>query len=137
MFNVTTSNAIISKSKKIFLIFFWISGIYIKFGILWKKNWASEVICFRNYRLQKAVLLKCIKSLGSEHLWTFNMLKCPKDCLNHHGSVFLIFLIALKENQLQKVCFSSICNLETVSQEIDTRWQEFSVSITECLLKPI
>ena len=62
MFNATNSNAIISKSKIICWIFFCISGIYIKSVTLWKKRWASEPICFWNYRLQKAGLLKYWKA---------------------------------------------------------------------------
>ena len=34
-----------------------------------KKRWASEVICFRKYRLQKAQLLKCPKSPCLRTLW--------------------------------------------------------------------
>ena len=41
-----------------FFFFFCISGIYIKFEILWEKRWASEIICLWNYRLQKAELPK-------------------------------------------------------------------------------
>ena len=62
MFNWTNSNAIISKSKNIFSTFFFISGIYIKFEILSKNSWASEVISYWNYRLENAELLKCPKS---------------------------------------------------------------------------
>ena len=102
-----------------------------------RKDEPREVICFWNYRLQKAGLLKCIKSPVSEHLWTVNMLKCPKDCLSLHGSIFLIFLITLKENQLHKFCFSSVCNLETVCYHINTRWQAFCLSKPECLSQPI
>ena len=91
MSSAPNSKAIISKSKNIFLIFFCISRIYIKLGILWKKRWALDVICFWNYRLQKAELLKCPKSGLSEHLWTVNMLKCPKHFLNLHSSIFLKF----------------------------------------------
>ena len=36
------------KSKNIFRIFFFFSETYIKFSILWKKIWASEVIFFWN-----------------------------------------------------------------------------------------
>ena len=79
------------KSKNIFWIFFFISKTYIKFWILWKKRWAAEIICFRKYRLQKASLMKCLKSPVSEHLWAVNMLKAPKHCLNLHGSIFVIF----------------------------------------------
>ena len=82
MSSETNSNAIISKSKNIFSIFFWISQIFIKFVLLCKKRSASEVICFWNYRLQKAGLLKLLKSPLREHLWIVNMLKHPKDCLN-------------------------------------------------------
>ena len=88
MFNATNSNAIISKPKNIFSIFLCISGIYIKFWILSKKSWVSQVISYWNYRLQKSELLKSSKSLVSEHLWTVNMLKGSKDCLNLHGSIF-------------------------------------------------
>ena len=43
----------LSRNQKIFSEFFFcICGIYKKFWILWKKRWASEVICFLNYRLQ-------------------------------------------------------------------------------------
>ena len=91
VFNATNSNAYISKWKNIFWIFFCISFIYIKFVTLWKKKMASEVICYWNYKLQKAALLKCPKSPVSEHLWALNMLKCPKDFLNLHGNIFIIF----------------------------------------------
>ena len=56
-----------------------------------KKRWASEDICFWKYRLQKAGLLNSRKSRVSEHLWTVNMLKGPKDCLNLHSIIFVIF----------------------------------------------
>ena len=91
VFDTTISNAIISKSKNFFRIFFCISGIYIKVGILWKKRWRSDVICFWSFILQKPKLPKCLKSHVSEHLWTVNILKGPKYCLNPHGSIFFIF----------------------------------------------
>ena len=31
----------------------------------------------------------------SEHLYTVNMLKGPNDCLNLHGSIFVIFFLSL------------------------------------------
>ena len=36
--NATNSNAVISKSTNVFSIFFYLSGNYIKFGILWRKD---------------------------------------------------------------------------------------------------
>ena len=46
-------------------------------------------------------------------------------------------MITLKENQLKKLCLSSIWNLETVCWHIDIRWKVFSPSKSECLTQPI
>ena len=88
MFNATNSNAIMSKSKYIFSPFLKISEIYIQFGTLWKKRWASEVIYFWNYRLQKAGLFKWRKSPVSEHSWTLNMLKISERLLKSARQYF-------------------------------------------------
>ena len=45
---------------------------------------------FLKYGLENAALLKCLKSHMSEHLCTVNMLRGPKDCLNQHGSIFVV-----------------------------------------------
>ena len=44
-----------------------------------------------SYRLQKGGLLKCLKIAMSEHLWTANLLKGPKDNINLHATIFVIF----------------------------------------------
>ena len=90
-FNATNSNAIISKSKNTSWFFFWISSIYIKYWILWNQGWASKVFFFWNYRLQIAVLLKCVKSCVYEHLWTVNMLKGRKHWLKLRSIIFVEF----------------------------------------------
>ena len=105
VFNATYSKAIVLKSKNVLWNFFFIFVIYIKFGILWKKRWDSEVINFRNYRLEKAGFFKCLKSQVSEHLWTVNMLKCPKDCINLHGCIFAIFFDYLERKSAQETLF--------------------------------
>ena len=97
--------AIISKSKKIFPIFLSISEIYIKFGILWKRRSAWEVISFWYFRLQKAELLQSLKSSLSEHLWTVNMLKGPKDYFNLHGSIFVRFFDNSERKSARKFLF--------------------------------
>ena len=71
MSNATNSNANISKSKNISSVFCCLSGICIKFRMLWKKIPASEIISFWNYRLQKAGLLKSVKIPLSEHFFFF------------------------------------------------------------------
>ena len=136
-FHATNSNAFISKSKSISSIFFCLSGIYIIFAMHWKKSSASEVISFWNNRLEKAELLKCPKSPVSQHLWTVTILIGPKHCLNLPSSIFVIFLITLIKNQVQKLCFISIWNYETVCYHIDTRWEVFSLSKSECLIHRI
>ena len=50
----------------------------------------SRDFFLKPYRLQKARLLKHLKSPVSEHLWTVNMLKVPKHCFKLHGSFFVI-----------------------------------------------
>ena len=37
-----------------------------------------KLMYFRNYRLQKTWLEKCIKKLASKYGWTVNMLNGPK-----------------------------------------------------------
>ena len=75
MFNATNSKSIISKPKIFswFFFFFWISGIYINFWKLSKKSWASHVISYWNYRLEKVELLKSPKTririlMDSQHV---------------------------------------------------------------------
>ena len=77
----------------------------IKFKILWKKIWSSWEISFWNYRLQKAGLIKCLKSPVSEHLSIDNMLKVPKDFLNLHGSIFVIFFNHSEWKSAPKIVF--------------------------------
>ena len=81
----------LSRNEQIFSIFLCISGMYIKFEKLWKRIWASEVISFWTYRLQKGRLLKCLKNRVSEHSWTVSILTGPKHFTNLHAHIFVIF----------------------------------------------
>ena len=63
------------------------------------------MISFWNYRRQKAVLIKCLKSPVSKHLWTVNMLKGPKHCLNSHGTIFVIFFYYSETKYSRKILF--------------------------------
>ena len=51
--------------------------------------------------------------------------------------VMSYFLMTLKKIDLEKFCLSNVRNLQTVSQHIDTRWQVFLLSKSECLKQPI
>ena len=77
----------IKKNFLTFLLHFW--NLHKILNTL-KKRLPLDGITFSKYRLQKAGLLKSVKSLVSEHLWTVNMLKGPKECLNLQGSIFVI-----------------------------------------------
>ena len=70
-----------------------------------KKIWDSTVISFLNYRQQKVRLLKCQKSPVSEHLWTVNMLKGPKHCMNLHDSIFVTFFDHFERKSVPKNLF--------------------------------
>ena len=61
---------------------------------------------FRNYRLWKTWLDRCLKSPDSEHPLTHNMLKGPKHLLNLHGNTFIIFFITLSKTDLENVSLS-------------------------------
>ena len=57
---------------------------------------------FRNYRLRKILLDKCLKSPISEYRLTPNMLKSLKYCLNLHHASFIIFLYHFEKNGVVK-----------------------------------
>ena len=130
---------LLSQNQEIFSLFFF----FLHFQNLnkicdtFKQKMSLTVICFWNCRQQKAGLPKCLKIPMSEYLSTVNTLRCPKDCFNLHGNIFLIFLIALKRNQPQKFCFSGIWNLVTFCYPIDTRWYVFPLRKSKRLTKPI
>ena len=41
----------------------------------------------------------------SEHLWTVNMLKGPKYCLNLHGSIFVKYFDDSEKKLAQKILY--------------------------------
>ena len=125
----TNSNAIISKSKKIFWNFFCIIGICIRFGILWKKRRASEMISCWNYRLQNEGLLKCLKTSVSEHLWTVNMLKGPKDCLNLQCSIFCHIFWSLRKEMSSKNSVLLVSEILRLFVNILTPNDTYSLSV--------
>ena len=83
----------------------------------------------RNYRLQKAWLLKYIKSHESEHLWTFNMLKGPKHCLNLHGSSFVIFFKHSKKTSVLKNSVIVLSDILVLFVNILTPNDKYSLSV--------
>ena len=60
---------------------------------------------FLQLHTEKCELLKGLKSSKSEHLWTVNMLKEQKECLNLHGSIFVIFFDDSENKSAQRILF--------------------------------
>ena len=56
---------------------------------------------FRNKRLRKTWLVKCLKSPILEHFWTVNNLNGPKHCWNLHQSTFIICFVTLRHTQMR------------------------------------
>ena len=132
----TNSNAFMLKSKTFFWTFSCISRICIKLKILWKARWASEVIFFWNYRLQIVALPKRLKGPSSAHLWTVHMLKGPKDCLNLHGSIFVIFFVTLERSQ-SKTSVLVVSQTLRLFSKIMTPDEKYSLSVKASVyLKP-
>ena len=129
VFDATSSNSIIWKSKNMFSILFCISKIYVKFRTLFKKRWASEIICFWNYRLQKAELNKYPKSPVSKHLWIVKMLKGRKDYLNLHCSAFVIFFWSLWNKISSKNSVLVVSKTLTLFFNILTPDDKYSLSV--------
>ena len=126
------------KIKKIFSVFCCSSRIYIKFGILWKKICASEVISFWNYRMQKQGLLQWLKSALSELLSTVNMLNGPKDWLNFCGTIFVRFCDNSERKSTPKICVSVGSEILRQFVNILTPDYKYSLSVkSECLRLPI
>ena len=63
------------------------------------------MICFSNDRLQKAGLLKSLQNLVLKYLWTVNISKGPKHCLNLHRSIFVVFFDHSQKNSAGKILF--------------------------------
>ena len=91
----------------------------------------------RNYRLQKAWLIKCLKSPMSEHLWTVSMLKGPKHCLNLHGSSFVKFFGHYRRTQVRKNSGLVVSDILRLFLNILNPNDKYSVSVKVCLKEPI
>ena len=128
VFNTTNSNATFSESKKYlpnFVLHF--RNLHKIRNTLKKKRWASKVTCFLNYRLQKAGLLKCLKSPVSGHLRKANMLQVRKHCLNMHTRVFLSYFCALWKNIRSKNCVLVVSEILRLFVNILTPDDKYSV----------
>ena len=95
------------------------------------------MVCLWNFSLKLVGLLKNLKSPVSEHLLTVNILKGSETVLKPAEQYFCHIFWCLWKEIGWKIFFSSISNLETVCYHIDTRWQVFSRSKSECLTQPI
>ena len=69
---------------------------------------------FRNYRLRRTWLEKCLKRAISCYPSIVNMLKCPKHFCNLYNSTFIVFFITLGEIKLENINLSNMRNLRAI-----------------------
>ena len=60
---------------------------------------------FRNYRLGKRLLNKCLKNFISEDPSTSIMVNGSKSCCNHDGGTLTIFIDNCEHNSVEKCVF--------------------------------
>ena len=78
---------------------------------------------------EKAGLLKCVKSVVSEHLWIFNMLKGPEDCLNLPISTFVIFFDKSEKKVGSKNSVLVVYEILTLFVNILSPAEKYSLSV--------
>ena len=76
----TSSKADISETENVFRIFYYVSEIYVKFRVFWKKLSVSNFKYYGNYLLRNMQLLKCPKDHLSCNASADIMLTGPKHC---------------------------------------------------------
>ena len=69
---------------------------------------------FRNYRLRKMWLDKCLKIPVSEDSWTVKIASGLKHCCNLNDSTFSTFTNHCESIALEKVSFNDMQNRKTV-----------------------
>ena len=92
---------------------------------------------FRNYRLQKILLDKCLKGAISEHPLTVNMLKGPKPLWSLHDRTFIIFFHHSGGNWIGIFFLIVICKIFGLFGNTMTADNKYSLRSSENLLQPI
>ena len=79
--------------------------------------------------MEQAGLLKCLKKPVLEHWLAVNMLKRLKDCLNQHGTIFLIFFLTLLKKIRSKKYVLVVSEILRLFVSILTPDGKYSVSV--------
>ena len=103
---------LLSEKKQTFSQFF---SAFLK-STLNFEYFEKKPMYFRNWRLPKTWLDKCLNSPVLEHSSTSNMINGPKHCCNLDHRTFTIFFDQCKGGkiQLEKFFFSAIQNLASI-----------------------
>ena len=99
------------RNKKLFLHFYCIFEILIKFCIFPKQRWPSQMIYLWTYRPHKTSLDNCLKSPVSEDPSTSNMVNGPKHCWNLNDTTFTIFIDPSEDKFRSKKSLWVICKI--------------------------
>ena len=94
-----------------------------------EKKMTLLVDFFLQLHTGKSMLLKGLKSPKSEHLWTVNMLKGPKECLNMHGSIFVIIFDHSEKKIRPKISVLVVSEILWLFVKILTPDEKYSLSV--------
>ena len=135
MTNATNWNAIIPNSKTIlaffFFFFFHFQNLHKNCNSL-EKAWASDVICFWNYRMQNVGLFKCLKSVRARTLMDIQHVKGSEWLLKSARQYFCHTFLSLWQKISPKISV-------LVGAEILRLFGNIVISLSkrECLTPPI
>ena len=90
------------KKERVFLIFYCISEMSIKFRTFPKKRRVSWPNYYRNYCIRNRCLLKRLKGLASAHHSVINALTGSKHCWSQKGTTIFLFFREFQINWVGK-----------------------------------
>ena len=90
------------KKERLFLIFYCISEMCLKFTTFWKTRVVSQFNYCRNYCIRKRCLLKRLKGLASAGHSVINVLMGSKHCWSQHGTIIFLFFHDFEINWVGK-----------------------------------
>ena len=92
----------LSQKKRVFLIFYCISEMCMKFTTFWKTRRVSQFNYCRYYFIRKRCLVNRLKGLASADHSVINVLMGRKHCWCQHGTTIFLFLHEFEMNWVWK-----------------------------------
>ena len=134
MFNETSSNAIISKGKNIFCIFFWISEISTRFQIIWKKDESHRLFVSETIECKKRGSLKRgSKKPRSRTLLESQYVRGSETLHKSARQYFCQIFWSLWKKISSKISFLVVCEILRLFVNILTPNDKHSLSVKESI----